>query len=116
MLSILFLNFFFNAGALPDTLRNAVTIKSDSLKRKPEGAVVAPFGAPIFNIYANIGPFTPEDRAKAIDQKVKTIAGDPFFSSDSATRTALARSCGCSSFIAVWMMSGVTASTFIVHV
>ncbi len=83
LLSILLLTIPITTRATNDTLGKNGQQKKDSLSKHVNGAVVAPFGAPIFNIYTKIGPFTPQERAKAIEQKVKIIARDPFFRSDS---------------------------------
>ena len=58
--------------------------KTDTLApAKPAGASVAPFGKPIFNIYARLGPYSPADRAKNLEEKILNISKDPFFHSDS---------------------------------
>jgi small-conductance mechanosensitive channel len=44
---------------------------------------VAPFGTTIFKVYAEIGPFSPADRARLMEQQTRTIAASPFYRSDS---------------------------------
>jgi len=69
--------------ASQDSLQKQGFFAADSINKQHRGAVVAPFGTPIFSIHARLGPFTPEERAEAIDRKVKKIEKDPFFHSDS---------------------------------
>jgi small-conductance mechanosensitive channel len=73
----------FGALAAKDTLSKEGTPSGDSLEKQIKGWPVAPFGITIFRIYTRIGPFTPQERATALEQKVKSIANDPFFRSDS---------------------------------
>lgn len=83
LVSILLLTLNPLTQAAVDTLQKKVQLSADSLGKRIKGAVVAPFGAPIFNIYTRIGSFTPQERAKFTEQRIKDIAGDPFFRSDS---------------------------------
>ncbi|MEI6682879.1 MAG: mechanosensitive ion channel family protein [Bacteroidota bacterium] len=81
LVSLLWFTRALPAVAAPDT-----TQARDSLshpKKEMKGAVVAPFGMSVFNIYTRLGPFSPEERAKAIEKKLKVIADDPFYRSDS---------------------------------
>jgi small-conductance mechanosensitive channel len=80
LFSMMLLNFPAAVLASPDTLHPA---SGDSTGKLVKGAAVVPFGTPIFNIYARIGPFSPEERAKAVGQKMKNIAQDPFYRRDS---------------------------------
>ncbi len=80
ILSILLLTIHC-ASFANDTLSNKKPSAADTLP-KAKGAVVAPFGTPVFNIYTRIGPFSPDERAYAVEQKLKTISRDPFFRSD----------------------------------
>ncbi|MEI7724245.1 MAG: mechanosensitive ion channel domain-containing protein [Bacteroidota bacterium] len=83
LLGLLLLNIHGTIQAANDTLKNSSPQAGDSTSHKLTSAVVAPFGTPIFKIYTRIGPFTPQERAKAVEQKVKNIAEDPFFRNDS---------------------------------
>ncbi len=47
------------------------------------GAPVAPFGTPIFSIFAKVGPFSAADRARLNEQQIRSIAESPFYQSDS---------------------------------
>jgi small-conductance mechanosensitive channel len=53
--------------------------KANSSKAFP----VAPFKDTLFYIYNKIGSFTPQNRAKAISERIIQLYDDPFFSSDS---------------------------------
>ncbi|MCX6268307.1 MAG: mechanosensitive ion channel [Bacteroidetes bacterium] len=66
-----------------DTIGKKDSTSHGSVKNRMTGAVVAPFGAPIYNIYARIGPFSPQERAQSVEKKLKTLASDPFFHRDS---------------------------------
>ncbi len=81
--SMFLLTCHFATRAAQDTLHKGVRLAGDSVSKPMKGAVVAPFGIRIFNIYSRIGPFTPVERAESAEQKIKTIAGDPFFRGDS---------------------------------
>ncbi len=83
---IVFFVFLAFAGqALPasDTMQDQAKNDSAVPKKSRKGAVVAPFRIPIFNIYTKTGPFTPEERANSIERKLRDIADDPFYHSDS---------------------------------
>ncbi|MDR1728718.1 MAG: mechanosensitive ion channel family protein [Acidobacteriota bacterium] len=43
------------------------------------GAPVAPFHQTIFSVYARYGPFSPEERADNLEQKIKQVNADPDF-------------------------------------
>lgn len=77
------LNIQLTANAENDKTGDKTLPHADSTKMHVKGAVVAPFGTPIFNIYAKTGAFSPEERALATEQKLKDLANDPFFKSDS---------------------------------
>jgi small-conductance mechanosensitive channel len=79
----LLLTMILNAGASNDTLQRVTTAKSPVHKKEVEVAVVAPFGTPIFTMYAGIGPFSPKERARLTEHKIKSISEDPFYHSDS---------------------------------
>ncbi|MEI7664005.1 MAG: hypothetical protein WCK34_17495, partial [Bacteroidota bacterium] len=81
--SLLLLIIFVSASAAGASQQNDTAGQKPSQAAKKRGAAVAPFGTPIFTIYARIGPFTPEERARSIEKKLKVLAGDPFFRSDS---------------------------------
>lgn len=53
--------------------------KSVSLSRYP----VVPFHDTLFYVYNKIGSFTPEKRAKAIEDRIRQIYSDPLFEADS---------------------------------
>ncbi len=55
----------------------------DSLPVQDISGEVAPFGTPIYKIYAGVGPFSPAQRARLNEQQIKLIAESPFYHSDS---------------------------------
>ena len=75
--------FVYMAPAAPDTLNAAEKPVADSLIKRYDAAAVAPFGTPVFTIYAGIGPFSAAARARLIEQKIKSLAENPFYNSDS---------------------------------
>ncbi len=76
-----------------DTLLNNAVKDSAASKKTVKGAVVAPFGQPVFNIYSRLGPFSPAERAAAVEKKLKAMAEDPFFRSDSVKLFKGAETC-----------------------
>ncbi len=83
LLSMFLLNIHGTASAQNGKAGNDTLHPADTAKHHLKGAVVAPFGTAIFNIYTKIGAFSPEERAKATEQKLKDLASDPFFKGDS---------------------------------
>jgi small-conductance mechanosensitive channel len=83
LICILLLSAGWNCFAASDTVAGDTIGHNGSPKKVMSGTVVAPFGTPIFNIYTRIGPFSPAERAKAVEKKIKDIANDPFYRSDS---------------------------------
>ncbi|MFZ4521797.1 MAG: mechanosensitive ion channel family protein [Bacteroidales bacterium] len=83
LFTFILLNTQTAALAVSDTAHSTRSKSADSLGKRPKGAMVRPFGGRIFNIYTRIGPFTPDERAKAVEEKLKKIAADPFFRGDS---------------------------------
>jgi len=81
LVSLLWFTRALPAFCAPETA--TVGDSASKLKKEMKGAVVAPFGTSVFNIYTRIGPFSPDERAKAVGKKLKVIAGDPFYRSDS---------------------------------
>lgn len=61
--------------------------KTDSIQKSDsnKGYPVAPFKDTLFYIYNKIGSFTPENRAKAISERIIQLYDDPFFVVDSLT-------------------------------
>ncbi len=57
--------------------------KIDSLKSITKGFPVAPFNDTLFFVYMKIGAYTPKERARAIETKIKILYEDPFYSPDS---------------------------------
>ncbi|QJD96529.1 mechanosensitive ion channel [Mucilaginibacter robiniae] len=55
----------------------------DSLKRLVTGFQVIPFDQPLFTIRSPLGAFSPQERAKAITEKLKQLARDYVFHQDS---------------------------------
>lgn len=55
----------------------------DSLRSIIKGFPVSPFIDTIFYVYAKLGPFTPQARAKNIEDKILTLEEDVFFKEDS---------------------------------
>ena len=69
-----------------DSLRVALQKrKIDSLRVYVTGYPVVPFKDTLFFIYSSQGSFTPKDRAAAISERIRQLAGNYFFSADSLT-------------------------------
>lgn len=54
-----------------------------ALKASSHGAPVAPFGDTLFTVYTPVGSFSPDDRAKAISEKIVLLYEDFKFQPDS---------------------------------
>ncbi|MBK9228619.1 MAG: hypothetical protein IPL67_16595 [Ignavibacteria bacterium] len=52
--------------------------KIDSLKSITKGFPVAPFNDTLFFVYMKIGAYTPKERARAIETKIRMLYDDPF--------------------------------------
>jgi len=83
ILSMLLLIPVLTTISASDSLQKHGFTAPDSINKQDQGVAVAPFGTPIFSIRARLGPFTPEERAKAIDRKVEKMEKDIFFHRDS---------------------------------
>jgi len=86
---ILFISFIFttilwgqNSISQPD-VKTATTINSDVVSTIKERYPVAPFKDTLFYIHNKIGAFTPEKRARAIEDRIRQIYSDPLFEADS---------------------------------
>jgi small-conductance mechanosensitive channel len=60
-----------------------VTESPDSLKKSVLASPVKPFGESLFSFTIGIGPFTASARAKAVEDRIREVAADPFFRPDS---------------------------------
>lgn len=66
--------------------KKAKVVKVDTakiIKLPPQKAPIVPFRDTIFYIYGKSGSFSPEQRAKAIEERIRNIEKDPFYSEDS---------------------------------
>jgi small-conductance mechanosensitive channel len=86
---ILFISFIFttilwgqNSMYQPD-VKTATTIKPDTVPTIKVRYPVVPFKDTLFYIHNKIGAFTPEKRAKAIEDRIRQIYSDPLFEVDS---------------------------------
>lgn len=55
----------------------------DSLKKFTKGAPVNPFGDTLFTIYMRVGGYTAAERANSLNEKIRLIQEDKFYSPDS---------------------------------
>ena len=55
----------------------------DSLKHLVKGFPVAPFNDTLFYIYTKLGSFSPQERAVAVNKRIRKLASDYFFNKDS---------------------------------
>lgn len=55
----------------------------DSLRALNTGAAVAPFKDTLFTVYTRIGSYTPKERATAIENRIRSLADNYKFDSDS---------------------------------
>ncbi len=58
-------------------------LKVDSLRRLNQGVTVIPFRDTLFKIYTAIGSYTAKDRANAIESRLRTLANNIQFNTDS---------------------------------
>lgn len=71
-----------------DSIQKATRLeKINNLKNTHSGFPVVPFRDTLFYIYNKLGPLQPKDRASNIEQKLRQLAEDPFFSADSIRQT-----------------------------
>ena len=62
------------------------TVPADTTTAQaPSGAAVLFRGDTLFQLHGTIGPFTPEERARAVERRVRTIADDPLLTADQIT-------------------------------
>jgi small-conductance mechanosensitive channel len=73
----------YSSAVATDSLNKLHKPIADSTGKKQDSAVVAPFGIPIFTIYASVGPLTPLARARLNEHQIKSLAKNPFYNSDS---------------------------------
>ncbi len=67
-----------------DSIKRAYNKKTiDSLKSITKGVPVAPFNDTLFFVYMKIGAYTPKERARAIETKIRMLYDDPFYKPDS---------------------------------
>lgn len=83
LLWFVFTMLVFNCIAAEETPTVIHVKPGDSLMSSSQGAPVAPFGETLFYIHSNLGPYPAKTRANALSIKIKDLAQDPFFSSDS---------------------------------
>jgi len=59
------------------------TAQQDSVPRQaPTGAAVVFRGDTLFSLYGTIGPFSPTERARALERRIATIAEDPLLKAE----------------------------------
>ena len=69
---------------LQDSLRKVELLKKiDTLKLHAKGFAVAPFNDTLFLVYAKLVSYTPEERVKSINKRIRQVYEDPFFKPDS---------------------------------
>jgi small-conductance mechanosensitive channel len=73
----------YSSTVASDSLTTVRKPIADSTGKKIDSAIVAPFGTPIFSIYAGVGPLTPLTRARLNEHQIKSLAKNPFYNSDS---------------------------------
>jgi hypothetical protein len=56
-----------------------------SLSTELQGSSVSPFGKALFHVKTRIGPFSVQNRAEKISEKIRKLSEDPFFTLDSLT-------------------------------
>ena len=83
ILFILFISFNFSGISQQKSSQQLHSQGADSIKVKLKGYPVSPFGEVLFYIHSNLGPYSPSDRAKGLEQKIKELGKDPFFHVDS---------------------------------
>jgi small-conductance mechanosensitive channel len=67
-----------------DSIKRAYNKKTiNSLKSITKGVPVAPFNDTLFFVYMKIGAYTPKERARAIETKIRMLYDDPFYNPDS---------------------------------
>ncbi|KGE12363.1 mechanosensitive ion channel family protein [Sphingobacterium deserti] len=64
---------------------NRRKLKVDSLRKLNNGIGVSPFGDTLFRVYNAVGSYTAAERAAAITQRMKTLAANIKFDTDSLT-------------------------------
>ena len=70
--------------AINDSIRRTVQLNNIAkLKKSAKSYAVAPFNDTVFLISAKIGSFSAHDRATAVNQRIKKLYKDPFYSADS---------------------------------
>jgi small-conductance mechanosensitive channel len=74
---------FAPASASNDTAVKQAVLNPAVDSARAVGAVVAPFGTPVFTIFTGIGPITAAARAGLVEKKMRSLAEDPFYKSDS---------------------------------
>lgn len=67
-----------------DSLRKVELMqKIDTLKLNAIGHAIAPFSDTLFFVYAKMVSYSPEERAKSINGRIRQVYEDPLFNSDS---------------------------------
>lgn len=83
LFSAILLNFHSYVHGATDTLNQVDSASAGQKINGVPSADVAPFGTTVFTIYTGIGPFSPAQRARLAEQKIKSLADNPFFVQDS---------------------------------
>ncbi len=76
-------------GALPFAVfaQQTATSQPETGTPAPKGVPVKLDGDVLFYVYAGVGPLTAEERAEAVERRVRRIAEDPFYSTSEITVT-----------------------------
>lgn len=76
--SLAFVLSFFVLAQAAASAQNPPASPRQTAPAKPGGAPVLFAEETLFEIYDQLGPFTPEDRARAISERLERLAKDPF--------------------------------------
>jgi len=93
-----------------DSLRKVELMqKIDTLKLSAIAHAIAPFGDTLFFVYAKMVSYTPEERAKSINERIRQVYQDPFFNPDSIrlSETELGTEIGYKNHLIIMMVTKV---------
>lgn len=65
--------------------QDTISADTTTAQARTGGAFVVFRGDTLFQLHGTIGPFTPEERARAVERRVRTIADDPLLTADEIT-------------------------------
>jgi len=83
--------------------------KIDTLKLSATGHAIAPFGDTLFFVYAKMVSYSPEERAKSINDRIRQVYQDPLFNPDSIrlSQTELGTEIGYKNHLIIMMVTRV---------